>query len=88
MKSNWARIIFIIAIGIATGIFFAFRSPATIDAVAYTVDPSKQELAFYWRDDSLKNLGNFVELKEFLSTKKKSLVFATNGGMYDLKRSP
>ena len=88
MKSIWTRIIFIVAIGIATGIFFAFKSPASVDAVAYTVDPSKQELAFYWRDDSLKNMGNFIRLKEFLATKNKSLVFATNGGMYDLKRSP
>jgi uncharacterized protein YigE (DUF2233 family) len=88
LKSNLFRITIAVILLLLIAFFFAFRSNNALEVVHYTVDPSKQELAFYWSDDSLKTLGNFNRLKEFLTTKKKTLLFATNGGMFDLKRSP
>ena len=53
----------------------------------YRVDPTKQTLALFWRDEQGKPFQTFQNLKRKLAKQNKKLVFAMNGGIFqqDLK---
>jgi uncharacterized protein YigE (DUF2233 family) len=55
---------------------------------SYVVDPKIQELNFYWKDDNGKILKTISNLKAWLKTKNKELVFAMNGGMFMQNYTP
>lgn len=49
--------------------------------ISFTTNPQTQNIKLYWKNDSgqiLKSIGN---LKTWLSSKNKKLLFAMNGGM-------
>lgn len=50
--------------------------------IDYIVDPTRQELKFYWKDHQGENYTNFQNLKTTLDAQDRTLVFAMNGGMY------
>lgn len=50
--------------------------------VEYSVDPKKQPLQLYWKDDKNERFGSIQHLKQWLEENKIKLVFAMNGGMY------
>ncbi|PBQ34989.1 hypothetical protein CNR22_23840 [Sphingobacteriaceae bacterium] len=52
------------------------------------MDPKKQELGLYWKDDDGKLLGSIGALKSYLERKKVKLLFACNAGMYMENQSP
>ncbi|MBL6445892.1 phosphodiester glycosidase family protein [Fulvivirga sp. 29W222] len=56
--------------------------------ISYEMDPTQQELKFYWKDKHGANYQNFQRLKANLEKESKELVFAMNGGMYNQDRSP
>jgi len=56
--------------------------------VSYVVDPAKQEVEFYWKDDKGEVLRSIQGLKDYLAGKHKRLVFAMNGGMFKTDNSP
>jgi len=56
--------------------------------ISYIVDPQKQDLQLYWKDDKGQIIQNFDNLKNYLAGKNKKLVFAMNGGMYKPDNSP
>ena len=56
--------------------------------LSYEVNLQAQTLRFYWKDDQSKIFKNFKTLKAWLESKNKTLVFATNGGMYKTDNSP
>jgi uncharacterized protein YigE (DUF2233 family) len=56
--------------------------------VSYVVNPKKQKLAFYWKNEKGDNFKNAARLQSWLKQQKKQLVFATNGGMYKKDQSP
>ena len=56
--------------------------------LSHIVDPQEQKLAFYWKDEEGKIIGNFKKLKDHLIDKCQDLKFAMNGGMYLKDRSP
>ncbi|MFD0863603.1 phosphodiester glycosidase family protein [Sungkyunkwania multivorans] len=56
--------------------------------LVYTVDPAKQELRFFWKNNDGINYSNFQSLRQEVAKKNKQLVFAMNGGMYKSDRSP
>lgn len=58
------------------------------DIVSYTVDPTTQDLRFYWKDDNGQPLGSIQRLKDLLAKQHRKLVFATNGGMFKPDQSP
>lgn len=58
------------------------------DFITYVVDPLRQDLTLYWKDDKGQVLGSFQRLRDWLDTKQKRLIFAMNGGMYQEDRSP
>jgi uncharacterized protein YigE (DUF2233 family) len=72
-------------------LFFLFSKKDVIDDsrfVNYIVNPTKQNIQFYWKNDSDENFGSIGNLKNWLVKTNKKLVFATNGGMYKQDNSP
>lgn len=68
-------------------LFSSFQLPAD-KFITYTVDPHKQHLAFYWKNDQgdiYRSIGN---LQSQLAAKHRELVFAMNGGMYKQDNAP
>ena len=68
-----------------TAVIFAFtvnNTPLDDRILAYTVDTKKQNLQFYWKNDSGEILGSIQNLKTFVEHKNLTLNFAMNGGMY------
>lgn len=48
----------------------------------YTVDPRKQDLRFFLKNNTGERLGDFEALQHYLAAQGQTLVFATNGGMF------
>jgi uncharacterized protein YigE (DUF2233 family) len=68
---------------------FQFNKPNNDELfVAYTVDTQKQQIDFYWKDDKEKLLKSIQQLKKYVKSKKKKLIFAVNGGMFKRDFSP
>jgi uncharacterized protein YigE (DUF2233 family) len=58
------------------------------DYICYVVNPKKQKLALYWKDEKQINFGSLQNLKQWLHKNNDELLFATNGGMYKKDHSP
>ncbi len=56
--------------------------------MSYTVDAKLQDIKFYWCDDSGAVFNSILNLKIWLESKHKKLVFAMNGGMFQQDYSP
>lgn len=56
--------------------------------LAYEVNPKKDQLHFYWKNEQGEIYGNAKNLKAQLQTKQQELIFAMNGGMYKKDQSP
>lgn len=52
----------------------------------FITDPAS--LTFHWRNDTGQPFKNFLNLKNFIETHGKTLIFAMNGGMYRQDNSP
>jgi uncharacterized protein YigE (DUF2233 family) len=87
-KNIFKAIFIILLIGV---ILFLLRKNDAVDDnrfINYIVNPAKQNLQFYWKNDSNENFKSIINLKNWLAKKNKSLVFAMNGGMYKQDNSP
>ncbi|MFT3701363.1 MAG: phosphodiester glycosidase family protein [Agriterribacter sp.] len=73
---------------VATVAFGQTRMNAGDDFITYIVDPQKQELKLYWKDDKGENFKSILNLKEWLDRQNKHLIFAMNAGMYKKDNSP
>jgi uncharacterized protein YigE (DUF2233 family) len=58
------------------------------DFVAYIVNTQKSDLRMFWKDRNGQLIGNFRNLKTRLAGDKKSLIFATNGGIFTTEKKP
>ena len=56
--------------------------------LSYVVDPAKQDIQFYYKDDNGVILGSIQRVKDYLDHHHKTLVFAMNGGMFKPDHSP
>lgn len=56
--------------------------------VNYQVDVSKADLRLYWKNDKDQQFNSIANLKTWVESKNKKLVFAMNGGMYMEDRAP
>jgi uncharacterized protein YigE (DUF2233 family) len=77
-----------LALLLATAGLIAFAPQANDNIIAYTTDPAKEKIQFFWKDDKgaiFRNIGN---LKPWLDARKTNLVFAMNGGMYMENNAP
>lgn len=60
-----------------------------VDSVlTYKVNPSEQELKFYWKDSSDNAYYNYSTLKDHLAHEGKELIFAMNGGIFTKDHQP
>jgi len=68
---------------------FKIQSSADDDNfITYTVDPSKQDIQLYWKNDQGETLKSIQNFKTFVESKNSKLIFATNAGMYKEDNSP
>lgn len=67
---------------------FVHKPLQTGDMISCTIDPAKQDLQFYWKDDSGHIFGSIQTLKQYLHDKHRKLVFAMNGGMFNTDHLP
>lgn len=56
--------------------------------VSYVVNPKKQHVALYWKNEKQENFRNIENLKLWLSKRNKELLFGMNGGMYKKDYAP
>lgn len=56
--------------------------------MSYIVDPQKQDLRFYWKDEHGQRFGAIQRLKDWCEHRGQRLLFAMNGGMFDPGYSP
>lgn len=56
--------------------------------LSYTINPANKNIKFYWKNNKGENIKNIKNLKDWLSDKGDSLLFAMNGGMYKKDLSP
>jgi uncharacterized protein YigE (DUF2233 family) len=56
--------------------------------VSYTVDTQSQDIGLYWKNDKDEIFKSIDNLKNWLDTKNKKLIFAMNGGMFKEDNSP
>ncbi len=84
MKSFFFFAFFIVTVILA----FEMHTPADEIFLTYKVNPKKQQLKFYWKDDKNQIFKSIQHLKTWLETKNQQLLFATNGGMYKEDNSP
>lgn len=56
--------------------------------VTYVVNTQKQNLGFYWQNEKHLNYKSILNLKNELEEDHKKLIFAMNGGMYNLDHTP
>lgn len=56
--------------------------------VIYQVNPKKQNLKFYWKNDKNEILKSIDHLKNQVESQNEKLVFAMNGGMFEPDQSP
>src|SRR6188474_3695002 len=90
MKRNRLFILTTILILATAGLFAFVQRRKTTDGrfVSYVVDPKKQDLKLYWKDEKQQNFKSIQNLKTWLEKNNKKLVFAMNAGMYKEDNSP
>ena len=68
---------------------YAFNSTQNQDRIIYYVaNPEKQNISLFYKDDKQKRFGSILNLKSWLNSNNKILLFAMNGGMYKKDGSP
>ncbi len=90
MKSK-SIIISLVGIVLVAALFFVLQTKHgrnDKNIISFIVDPTKQNLQFYWKNDINNNFGSIENFRLWLKKDKKNLVFATNGGMYNQNNSP
>jgi len=69
--------------------FYAFTPTKSEDGfISYIVNPEKQRIALFYKDDNQKHFRSIQNLKTFTEHKHLKLDFAMNGGMYKKDGSP
>lgn len=72
--------VFIVFLIISTGL--DKESDDEQEIIFYELNPQKQDLRFFWKNENGEIFKNIETLKEDLIAKGKKLLFAMNGGMY------
>ena len=89
MSKKATFIILLIITTISVG-FYQFGKLSNEDDrfVSYIVNPKKQNLEFFWKNERGEHFKNAENLISWLKSKNKKLLFSTNGGMYKKDNSP
>jgi uncharacterized protein YigE (DUF2233 family) len=83
----------LLIIAIIIGLIYPLKSNSDIiidesKFLFYEVNPTKRNLAFYWKSENGQPFKTFKNLKTELDKKDKKLVFAMNAGMFKTDFSP
>ena len=54
----------------------------------FRADLNDVDIRFIWKDEENNNFRNFNKAIKYFKKKEKKIVFATNGGMYDVNNAP
>lgn len=81
---------------LALSAYAADPAPPALQSVTYggmryfirTVDPKKEDLQLFWKDDQGHDLRDFAGLDKYVAGKGERLVFAANAGMFDPTSKP
>ncbi|RZJ24821.1 MAG: hypothetical protein EOO48_14150, partial [Flavobacterium sp.] len=84
-KTVGFSIFFLLIAGIVS---FSIKIRQDDKILSYTADLRKQDIGFYWKDDNGEILKSIQNLKSYLERKNRTLVFASNGGMYKKDNTP
>ena len=89
MKKKIAFLLLIIAL-ISIGFLALSKNEIVEDElfISYIVNPKKQNLEFFWKNEKGEHFKNAENLISWLKSKNKKLLFSTNGGMYKKDNSP
>ncbi|CAN5864773.1 phosphodiester glycosidase family protein [soil metagenome] len=87
-KLKLNHFLIIVTVIISAIFIYSFSSHVNDNFVSYQVNLKKQDLKLYWKDDKGQPLRSLHNLKSWLETKNKTLVFAMNAGMYKVDNSP
>lgn len=87
MKNKRLLILAFIALTAALAAF-TFNKNQQDGFIFYTVDPSKDDVQLYWKNEKGEILKSIQNLKKFIENKDSTLVFAMNAGMYKADNTP
>jgi uncharacterized protein YigE (DUF2233 family) len=73
---------------LSTIVFVQWKGIDDSRFVSLSINPSKQQLAFYLKNEAGLHYNSIQNLKNGLARQHKTLIFATNGGMYMPDHSP
>jgi uncharacterized protein YigE (DUF2233 family) len=82
------KVVFVVIAVLISALFFQFSENRDSDFITYTVNPEKETVALFWKNNQNETFGSIQKLKSWLSNNQKELVFAMNGGMYKKDQSP
>jgi len=89
LKKNLTIALFVLALGTLGFCAFAKKvSYSDSRFISYVVDPKKQTLKLYLKDEKQQNFKSINNLKLWLEKKSQNLEFAMNAGMYKTDNSP
>lgn len=91
MKKQTKLLTWLVVVLVTICSVFAFGGkykPIDKDFISFKIDPKKQQIALYWKDENGTNLRSIGHLKDWLYEDKKQLIFAMNAGMYKPDNSP
>lgn len=82
------RFLIVLLFIIGAFLFFQFSTNYESNFISFSVNPSKSNVSFYWKNDKSDIFSSIGKLKKWLSKNNKEMLFATNGGMYKKDQSP
>ncbi len=85
---NKKLVIILLLLVSMSSLLFQFSLKNNENYISYIVNPKKQNVALYWKNEKEVNFGSLQNLKLWLNKNSKELLFATNGGMYKKDHSP
>jgi uncharacterized protein YigE (DUF2233 family) len=90
MAKNKTRLLSFLLIFAAAILFSCSNKKTIINSgfVTYTADTKNSDIKLYWKNEHNKNFSSIQNLKQWLDSNSRQLLFAMNGGMYKTDGSP
>jgi uncharacterized protein YigE (DUF2233 family) len=91
MNANLKSLIFLFVSILSNDLCAASAYHIEFHGVKYDVfgvNRTQDTIRFMWKDSNGGNFSSFGAVKEYLARQEKTLVFATNGGIFDRNRAP
>lgn len=63
-------------------------SPEKPDVLTFTVDPRASSIEFFWKDEDGTPMRSLGRLRKHVESRRRTLRFAMNGGMFDTRNVP